>query len=260
MFAIAFMGVIMHELPMQQVQAMVATVKKDVEENCFVVCNANGLFSAASGLAKQIEMLFESGIELVFLGEQAIARNAGRAFLCESTLPVLRPMNLGPGSPGVGAKLIEIGNDKIWFVSLTDLSPKAPVGLAHERLENFLGNKQDDFPVLISVNGNDPDYKKSLFWRYSNFDFSIGIVGTGMNFRCGIPRIDGKGNLFLADVGTVCTADSIAGIKPEVWWQKNIEKVPVPAVHGSAPLEVDCVRIFYENGKVVKVSQKNFVL
>ncbi|MDN5280486.1 MAG: 2,3-cyclic-nucleotide 2-phosphodiesterase [Clostridiales bacterium] len=253
MFAIAFMGVIMHELPKQQLQALSAAIKTAAGVNSIVVCNANGVFSSAPRLATQVELLFDSGIELVFLGEQAIARSSGRNEIEKDDLPILRPLNLHPEIPGTGAKLIEIGEDKIWMLSVADQSYKTPVGVAHECLDEFFGNKKDNFPVLISVNGKDLDYKKALSWKYSNLGFSVAVIGTGLNFRSGDALVDGNGNLFLADIGAVAAKNAIAGVSPENWWKKHVQHVPVPMLPDNSPVNADYSLFFYEKGRITKV-------
>lgn len=260
MLAIAFTGVIMHELPKQQIQALVTALKTEAGENCLLACNANGVFASAPGLAAEVELFFDSGIELIFLGEQAIARNSGRNELEKKSLPILRPLNLTSGLPGTGSRLISIGNEKIWMLSVTDQSQKTPVELAHESLDEFFGNKNDEFPVFINVNGRDLEYKKALAWKYSNYNFSVAIVGTGLNCQCGAPKIDGRGNLFLADAGVVATGKSIAGAAPESWWKKNVERVPVTLMPDNSPVEGDFCVLFYENGKVVKALKNSIVL
>lgn len=250
----------MHELPKQQVQAMVSALKKEAGDNCLVVCNANGLFASAPSLASQVELLFDSGIELIFLGEQAIARNSGRNELGKKDLPMLRPINLSSGLPGTSSQLVNIGTEKIWMLSLADQSSRTPVDLAHQALDNFFSNKNDDFPVFISMNGKDLDYKKALAWKYSQLNFPVAVVGTGMNFQCGTPQIDCRGNLFLADIGVVSSGMSIAGMAPEIWWKKNIERHPVASMPDNSQVAGDYCIFFYENERFVRASRDKITL
>lgn len=259
MFAIAFIGVIMHELTSGQVQALVTAVKKAAGEKALLVCNAGGLFSSAPRLAAQVELLFDSGIDLIFAGEQAIARNSGRELLAEHK-PVLRPANLNAAAPGNGTKLVGAEKDEIWMLCLTDQSFRTPVEHAHEVLDDFFRNKNDSLPVFINVNGKDPDYKKALFWKYGKGRGSVVIVGSGLNFYSGTPCVTPEGGVFLADAGITASEDSISGIAPELWWQRHIDRLPVAPLPGRGRLEADFSVFFYENGKVVKALAEKLVL
>jgi calcineurin-like phosphoesterase len=252
MLAVAFIGVIMHELTSGQVQALVTAAKKAAGQNVVLVCNASGLFASAPRLGRQLELLFDSEIDLIFAGEQAIARNAGRNELQVGQRSILRPENFSLGAPGIGTKMLVAGQEKIWMICLADQSFRTPLEHAHEVLEDFLRNKKDTFPVFINVNGKDPDYKKALFWKYAKDNGSVTIVGSGMNFCTGKAQISPTGSAFQADAGVVASEDAIAGMAPELWWKKNIGRLPVAALPGNSRIEADISLFFYENGRVVK--------
>lgn len=260
MFAIAFMGVIMHELTVGQVQAVVAAMKMAAGNDSLLACNASGVFVSAPRLAEQLEMLFDSGIDIIFAGEQAIARNSGRSELCARSGSLLRPMNIGGSAPGSGTKLQDCGSEKIWMLCLTDQSYRVPVEPADEILEAFLRNKNDDFPVFINMNGKDCDFKKGLAWRFRSTGCSVTIIGSGLSFASSHTLIDANGNLFVADSGIVSSQDSIAGTAPEIWWKRSVEKIPVAAMPGNGRLEVDFSVVFYANKKVARVEQHRQVI
>ncbi len=252
MLAVAFIGVIMHELTSGQVQALVTAAKTVAGENAVLVCNASGLFASAPRLGQQLELLFDSEIDLVFAGEQAIARNAGRSELQNVQRSILRPENFSSGAPGIGTKLLASGPDKIWMICLAEQSFKTPLEHAHEVLEVFFRNKKDTFPVFINVNGKDPDYKKALYWKYGKENGSVTIVGSGMNCCTGKARLSSTGSAFLADAGVVASEDSISGMAPELWWKRNIGRLPIAVLPGNGRIEADFSVFFYENGRAVK--------
>ncbi|MGM0598461.1 MAG: YmdB family metallophosphoesterase [Candidatus Rifleibacteriota bacterium] len=260
MFAIVFIGVVMHELPYQQFKALVTAVKAEAGAESMVVCNANGLFASAPRLGKQVELIFDSGIELIFLGEQAVARNSGRRVLEQSDLPLLRPINLSPGVPGFGKKLITMGEDCLWLISLTDQSNKSLVNQPHEILDDFISNKNDSYPVFISMNGSDPDYKKAIAWKYSNCGFSVVVAGTGLNYQTADINVTPDGNAFLADVGMVASKDSIAGVSPQTWWKKHIERSPVSMFPDNSPVVADYAMFYYQNSRISKAYRNRIEL
>ena len=260
MFVIAFIGVIMHELPYQQFKSIVTAIKDEAGPESMVVCNANGLFASAPRLGKQVELIFDSGIELIFLGEQAIARNSGRKVLEKNHLPILRPINLSPGAPGLGKKLVKMGDDKLWLLSLTDQSNKSLVDWPHELLDNFISNKSDDYPVFINMNGSDLDLKKALAWKYSGCGFSVVVAGTGLHYQTADINVTPVGNAFLADGGALASRDSIAGVSPQIWWKKHIERRSVSMFPDNSPIVADYAMFYYQDSKVCKAYRNRIEL
>jgi hypothetical protein len=257
MFAIAFVGVIMHELPKPQIQALIKAIKNEAGEDCLIAANADGIFASAPGVAKQVEMLFDSGIELLFLSEKAIARNSGRKELAGNCRPLLRPLNCQNQSPGKGKVLFAGAKKSIWMLSLTDQNSKNLVRPAHEQLDEFFRNKKDTLPVVISMSGNDLEYKKAIAWKYAKNQENVGIMGTGMHVKCGTPRIYPNGSWFIPDIGATGPIDSIGGIAPEIWWKRIIDRTPAPTMPDNSPVEARYVIVSYKDCKAIKICEYN---
>lgn len=222
-----FLGVFQHEVAPMQLRRLVDAVRNAAGGGCIVLCNACGLFANAARLGSQIEQLFESGIDLVFPGEQAIARGAARTAMGSGRWPMVRPLNLPADSFGQGAMLLQRESQSFWVVSLVDGSGRISVEPAHLALEKFFGNKNDKFPVLINVHGNDFDYKKALSWKYSNSGNQISWFGSGGGALSAACEISADGSFFQPEVGVASCVGAIGGLSPEIWWQRKIDRLPV---------------------------------
>lgn len=257
MLAIVFLGVFQHEVVQTQLRKLVTAVKTEAGDCCVVVCNASGLFSSAPRLDSQVEMLFDSEINVVFPGEQSIARNAGRLLLASERWTLIRPANLAETAPGKGKQLVQIAGDRyVHMISLADGSGRNLVDPAYGVLDTFFRNKSDNLPVFINMDGTDSDYRKALFYRYSGKGSPIIMTGSGSGFQSSNPVIDSSGNCYIADVGQVAYEKTVAGLSLESWWQKNVERLPVQTAGGWGNLNCEYAIIWLDDkGKTQKVFQ-----
>lgn len=257
MLAVVFIGVIQHEVAQAQLRRLVTSVKSEAGTGCITLCNANGLFANAPRLDAQVEMLFDSGIDMVFLGEQAIARSAGRSILSRAAWPMVRPLNMSEEAPGVGALLFNTVTGPVWMLSVADGSGKIQVEPPHLALEKFFANKNDKFPVIINVNGNDFEYREAIAWRYAGRGCPVAIFGCGTGYPVSLSGFDHSDSFFHPDIGSVVVDRSVAGLTPETWWQRNIDRLPVAPMPGWGALRCDYTIVWLnENGKPQKYLQK----
>jgi calcineurin-like phosphoesterase len=255
----AFLGVIQHEVASQQLRRLVDAIKAMAGSGCVVLCNASGLFANAARLGNQTEELFESGIDLVFPGEQSIARGAARSLVSSGRWPMVRPLNLPVESPGYGTLLFDRCCEPFWAISLLDGTGRIPVEPAHLALEEFFRNKNDSFPVLINVHGTDFDYQRALTWKYANRDCRIywfGSSGGALSASC---TVSADGSFHQPEVGIAANVGSISGLAPEIWWQRRIDRVPAPPQAGWGAWHSDCTILWLDSkGKALKFEYKTF--
>jgi len=255
----AFLGVFQHEVALQQLRKLVDAVRVLAGSGCVVLCNTSGLFANAARLDSQVEVLFESGIDLVFPGEQAIARGAARALVESGNWPMVRPLNLPANSPGQGAMLFDNHSEPVWLISILDGSGKIPVEPAHSALADFFRNKKDRFPVLINVHGNDFDYKRALAWKYENSGHQVVWFGSGCGAMSSACEICSDGTFYQPETGNAAWRGSIGGLAPDIWWKRKIEKLPVSPQPGWGVWQCDCTLLWLDNkGKALKFICKTF--
>jgi calcineurin-like phosphoesterase len=255
----AFLGVFQHEVALQQLRKLVDAVRALAGSSCVVMCNTGGLFANAARLDSQVEVLFESGIDLVFPGEQAIARGAARSLVGSERWPMVRPLNLPVDSPGQGALLLDRHVEPVWVVSVLDGSGRIPVEPAHTVLENFFRNKSDKLPVVINVHGNDFDYKRALAWKYGNSGHQICWFGSGGGPLSAYCEIMNDGSFYQPEVGKAASRDSIGGLAPDIWWKRRIDRLPVSSQPGWGAWRCDCTFLWLDiNGKAQKFRSETF--
>lgn len=256
MVALAFIGSIQHEIAKEAVRRLVDTVKTEAACDCLVVCNANGLFATASKLDEQLEMLFDSGIDLIMVGEQAISRNCCRSVFAKAEWPVIKALNLPGSSEKNSVKDIKQGGENFCFVSAIDGSGKVPVEHSYIKLDELLKNKEDDSILVINENGTDYRYLQALAYRYSKLKNTVLMFGSG-NALATSPGLLNDKCLLQCDVGAVVTENTVYGIDPEQWWTKNIERRPLTLLPKWGAIHCDYTITWVSNGKIERFAAKS---
>lgn len=257
MMALAFIGSIQHEIAKDAIRKLVDSVKTEAASECLVVCNANGLFATASKLDEQLEMLFDSGIDLVMVGEQAISRNCCRSVFAKAEWPVIKALNLPGSNEKTSVRNINQGGESFWFVSTVDGSGKVPVEHSYLKLDELLRNKKDNSIVIINENGVDYKYLQGLAYRYSQLDKTVLLFGSG-NALATTPSLQNSNRCLLqCDVGAVVTENTVCGIDPEQWWIRNIDRRPLTLLPKWGALHCDYTIIWMNNGKIERFTAKS---
>lgn len=227
----AFLGVIQHEVPVEQLRRLVDAVRSEAGATCIVICNADGLFANAPRLDSQIGVLFDSGIDLVFLGEHSITRSAARDIVMSDRWPVVRPLNIAETSPGCGVRLLTFGNFSFWAIGLIDSTGKMQIRHPYKVLDEFFLNKKDSHNVLINMHGTDFKYKKALFLHHKKRKHQIFWFNSGAGFAACNPVIVSEHSVFYqSDIGEVSCTNSIDGFSPEAWWKRKFDRLPVDRI------------------------------
>ena len=230
MLLIAFIGTIQHEVSKEAVRELVRQIKAESTTDCIIVCNADGLFLTSSKLNEQLETLFDSGIDLICVGEQAISRNCCRTVFKKAEWPIIKAINL-PGSSFVtSAKLFEQNNERLNIISTSGQKGKISVDYSYTILDEYFRNKKDSSTVIIIESNSEYRYLQALAWRYSKFEYSVMVLGVGTGFATSPSLQFGDKTLFQYDLGSVVAENTIGGFDPELWWRKNIERRPLTLI------------------------------
>ncbi|MFZ2955799.1 MAG: YmdB family metallophosphoesterase [Candidatus Ozemobacteraceae bacterium] len=237
MQAFLFLGEILHELPFEALKRLLDDPKRPAAD--FVVLNGNGILGGAGRLTEVFERLFESGIDVITLGEQALARASSRDLL--NRFPkLLRPLNVPPHAPGYGHLIIKRENTSFWVVVIATPTEKRPLDDPFSALEAWITGPGRDIPGFVQMTGNDLATKQALFWRFSRSSPPIHWIGTGLGWASRRSSIR-EGNIFVPDIGIIGAEGCISGLDPKLWWKKNREHFPVEHLPPSTRILADGV-------------------
>ncbi len=230
---ILFLGTVSAGVSPLELRKMIGSWKYG-EAGCdLVVGNGNGVLGSRGNVSAHLEKLFDSGIDIVTSGGDALARTGTRPLLV-SGRPVIRPLNFPPAAPGKGFHVIDLGTGRLGVVNLFTGNDKVPVDDPLDVLDSFIRSEGNPVRgVLVDVFGRDLELKKALFLRARSWQVPVHIIGTGFHLPTGDAEIR-SGRFFVSDAGGIELEDMIAGFPTDAWWsrRRRIPPVPVPEPSG----------------------------
>lgn len=253
MLSLLVLGVMTREIRASDLRSLVSSIRDGTDTEEIVVCNATGLFGAGGRPAGHFERLFDSGIDVVTIGARPLARPALRQAL-DSGGPVLRPLNVPPGTPGKSSRKLETASGACWLVSLDTGDDRSPVEPVWESLSSFEASIADRFPLLIDIHGPDLELKQALAWRAATLNRPVHVIGTGFGCIAGHAGIK-NGRICVPDIGVAGEESAIGGVAPDVWWQLYEHRRGASAMPPERVM-LDAVRLrLDESGRAISVER-----
>lgn len=216
---ILWLGSILRILPHDVLRTCLAELWRRYPSVDITIVNADKILRQGIHAEEFIALLFESGIDVVTLGEEAIARTSSRRAL-NKWPHLVRPLNLPPAAPGNGAiPLPNSGEANFWLVSLTTGSERFPVEDPFDILEAFT---KEHSPSAIFIDASGPllSVRKALYWRFQEKPWFVHLLGSGLEVATDDLLVH-NGSLFLTDNGIIGDETLIEGLPMPLWWAQR---------------------------------------
>ncbi len=172
---------------------------------------ANGENSAGGlGITPETaEDLLSSGVDAITTGNHVWDQREIIPHL-DSSMPIIRPLNYPPGTPGRGQ--IRIGNALV--VNLLGRVFIGTVDCPFRAMDQLLKDLTDPPKVIIvDMHAEATSEKQAIGW-YVNGRASA-LVGTHTHVPTADARILPKGTAYVTDIGMVGSANSVIGVEVE---------------------------------------------
>jgi metallophosphoesterase (TIGR00282 family) len=192
----------------------------------FVIACADGA-TGGNGLGRNhAAYLRKLGIDVLTLGECCFYKKD----LVENMakLPwVLRPENLNPEAPGIGARVFRAGNEKIavavllgqsGFIRLHGDNPYARLPVLLERL------RRETPCILVDFHAEATAEKQTLF-ALADGKCSA-VIGSHTRVQTADPAVLGGGTAVITDAGRTGSAESVGGADIESRVQEYLTGIP----------------------------------
>jgi len=176
--------------------------------------------NAAGGLGitpRTAAELFETGADVITLGNHAYRRNEALAYLEESDR-VIRPANFISGNPGRGHTVVEAAGMRVAVVNLIGQmglraarSPFSEADLLAERLE------PEADALLVDFHAEMTSEKVAMGWHLDGR--VAAVLGTHTHVPTADARILPRGTAFISDVGMTASRASVLGVR----WEQALE-------------------------------------
>jgi len=216
MLKILFIGDIYGKLGREAVRQLLPEIKAE-EKPDLVIANAE---NAAHGSGISLTTLKELkifGVDWFTTGDHAFDNEEQFKLCLTEGLPILRPANFSAGVHGVGAKIIEIGKNKILLINLLgrifmhqdfDDPFRALDCILDEYLAKFKPSA-----IIVDMHA-EATSEKAGFGHYADGRVSA-VLGTHTHVMTADARILPKGTAFITDVGMVGALNEVIGLGKE---------------------------------------------
>lgn len=218
-----------------------------VEEHQPDIVIANGENAAGGlGITKETALpLFDSGVDVITMGNHVWAQR-GTGDLLDREPRIIRPANLPPGLPGVGAGKFTARNGiKVGVINLLGRTFMQPIDDPFRAADTLIEELRVECSViLIDFHAEATSEKGALAWALD------GVVSAVVGTHTHVPTCDERvlpgGTAFITDVGMVGVKDSILGMKVQTVVQnfrtqikQKFELADGPAVLRGVVIDVD---------------------
>ena len=190
------------------------------------VCIANGENSAqGNGVTpKSIEMMLDSGVDMVTLGNHTYKRIEIMEYL-ERDVPVVRPFNYPSGAPGKGVGIIDKGRYRLAVVNMLGTVYSEPLGNPFNEMEKALKETDGCKTIIVDFHAEATAEKRAMGFF---LDGKVtAVLGTHTHVQTADEQMLPKGTAYITDVGMTGPVQSVLGIEPELTIKKFRSNLPV---------------------------------
>lgn len=211
------------------------------------VCIANGENSAqGNGVTpKSIEMMLDSGVDMVTLGNHTYKRIEIMEYL-ERDVPVVRPFNYPSGAPGKGVGIIDKGRYRLAVVNMLGTVYSEPLGNPFNEMEKALKETDGCKTVIVDFHAEATAEKRAMGFF---LDGKVtAVLGTHTHVQTADEQLLPKGTAYITDVGMTGPVQSVLGIEPELTIKKFRSNLPVRFQNAGGEYSM--------NGCIIEIDEK----
>ena len=211
------------------------------------VCIANGENSAqGNGVTpKSIEMMLDSGVDMVTLGNHTYKRIEIMEYL-ERDVPVVRPFNYPSGAPGKGVGIIDKGRYRLAVVNMLGTVYSEPLGNPFNEMEKALKETDGCKTIIVDFHAEATAEKRAMGFF---LDGKVtAVLGTHTHVQTADEQMLPKGTAYITDVGMTGPVQSVLGIEPELTIKKFRSNLPVRFQNAGGEYSM--------NGCVIEIDEK----
>jgi len=252
---ILFLGDIVGKRGRKVCEKLLPKLKEDAKID-LVLANAENIAHGKGATKATIEEALSYGIDHFTGGNHIFWR---KEFVHDiEKLPVLRPANYPPETPGRGYAILDLGKQgRILLINLLgrtfiESSASCPFREADRILEEFRGEKLT--AVVVDIHGEATSEKVALGWYLDGR--VTAVVGTHTHVPTADTWVLPQGTAYVTDSGMVGPQHSVLGVEPSIIISKFLTASPQrfewvergPAVFNSVLIEV-------KGGKAIKIER-----
>lgn len=219
-----------------------------------VICNGENSADGNGVTPKSAEFIFQSGVDIITLGNHAFRRSEIYAYLDEGC-NIIRPYNFPLNTtPGKGVCRFDMGRLCVTVINLMGTTYMENLDCPFKELDEILAEVSDKI-IIVDFHAEATSEKQALGY-YADGRVSA-VFGTHTHVQTSDERVLPCGTGFITDVGMTGPKESVLGVKPEIIIKKFKEKLPVrfEIAEGDCKLNAIIFDIDEVSGKTISVER-----
>jgi metallophosphoesterase (TIGR00282 family) len=238
---ILFIGDIQGESGREAVKKLLPGLKKEYGID-FTIANGEHLSKRVGVDIAVVEDMHKSGIDFFTTGNHVWRQKDFTQHIDEAELPIIRPANFLPGTPGEGYKVVETPQGNILIINLLGKEIiQANVSSPFTCVDGILAKNLDCDYIFVDLHAEISSEKVAL-GRYLDGRVSA-VVGTHTHVPTADTRVLRGGTAVVSDVGHVGPLESVLGIKDEIIFNLFTGSMPQKFELADGPVQFNAVVI-----------------
>lgn len=179
-----------------------------------VIANAENLAHGLGATRKTMQEMLDAGVNFFTSGNHIWQQKEAEELLRDKDIPLIRPANYPPGTPGDGYRIVEVGVGKFALIvnllgqTFFDENLDSPMRM----MDKILAETKDKKINAIIV-----DFHKEVTSEIQALGFYLdgrvsAVLGTHTHVPTADERVLPQGTAFITDVGMVGVRDTSLGV------------------------------------------------
>lgn len=212
--SVLFVGDVVGRIGRRAVEKMLPELLEEYRPD-LVVANAENIAHGKGTTDDTLRELMNAGVQFVTGGNHTFAKDEAVSLLGRKDIPMIRPANLPPGTPGDGSRVIEVGTRKLLIINLIGrVFMREGVDDPFRRFDEIVTTQSAAVPdlagVIVDFHGEATSEKVAFGW-YADGRASV-VLGTHTHIPTADPWVLPHGTGYVTDVGMVGGRDTVIGV------------------------------------------------
>lgn len=253
---ILFIGDVVSQPGCNMLRSSLPGLKKEYQLDLVI---ANGENSAVGNgiLPKSADFLFDSGVDVITLGNHAFKRKEIYDYL-EENPSIIRPANYPAGAYGKGFTVVDMGRHSVAVINLSGQVFMEPNGDPFRTADEII-SKISTKLIIVDFHAEATGEKGAMGY-YLDGRVSA-VLGTHTHVQTADEQILPQGTGFISDAGMTGPIHSILGVAPECVVHKMTTHLPTrfEVSDSSCMLNGVLLEINEQNGNCATIKRLNIV-
>lgn len=225
---IIFLGDIVAKIGRKAVIQILSQLKKQYSPD-LILANAENIAHGMGVTEKSINQVFEAGVNLFTSGNHVFAKEGVEEILTKKDPILLRPANYPLQRPGIGEKIVKIGQNNLLVVNLLGrVFIEETVDCPFETIDNILKKYSDsDLAGIIVDFHAEATSEKNAFGWYLDGRVNA-VIGTHTHIQTADEKILPNGTAYISDIGMAGAKNTVIGVDKDIIIQNFIGQEHTP--------------------------------